>query len=134
MCLAIYIASNKPLPLVEWNEKQPKFHVMAVTKEDGNIEKQFKNTNIAYAGSHEGCGCGFFKEGEEGQELNVRQANYDALGYYLSSLMLGGSEIEIFACWEGDQGEEADFREKISLKELAEPEFQFKEKAYYEIA
>lgn len=134
MCLAVYIASDKPLPLVEWNEDQPKFHVLVVTKEDGKIAKQFKYKNIAYAGSHEGCGCGFFKEGEEGQELKIRQANYEALAYYLTSLKFSGSKIELFSCWEGDQGKEPEYREKVTLKELVAPEFEFKEKAHYEIA
>jgi len=134
MCLAVYIASNKPLPLVNWNNDRPRFHVLAISEEDKGIAKQFKNKNVVYAGSHEGCGCGFFKEGEEGEKLKIRQANYEELAYYLSSLKFSGAKLELFSCWEGDQAETPEFRERISLATLVSPEFQFKEKAYYEIA
>lgn len=134
MCLTVYIASNKPLPFVNWNSNQPKFHVLAINDEDKGIEKQFKNMNVVYAGSHEGCGCGFFKEGEEGKELEMRQANYEELAYYLSSLRFSGAKLEIYSCWAGDQAKQPEFRERITLASLVSPEFQFKERAYYEIA
>ena len=122
------------MPLVEWNEKQPKFNVVAIIKNESVVKKQFQNPYVVYAGSHEGCGCGFFKEGEKGEELKVVQANYDSLAYCLSSLKFGGSKLEIFSCWEGDQGLEAEHRHIITLEELASPSFEFKEKAYYKIA
>ena len=56
MCLAVYLASDKPLPLVEWNEKQPKFNVLPLDDRDTQVTKQFRNPFVVYAGSHEGCG------------------------------------------------------------------------------
>ena len=133
MCLAIYLASDKQLNLVPWNEKQPKFNVISISSREGKVKKQFKYTNVVYIGSHEGCGCGFFKEGEIGEELKQIQANYDALAYYLTSQQFKGAQFEMFSCWEGDQGTVPEFNEKLSLKELVSLEFEFKEKAYYEI-
>ncbi|MCU7933193.1 MAG: hypothetical protein KZQ90_20560 [Candidatus Thiodiazotropha sp. (ex Codakia rugifera)] len=134
MCLAVYIASDHTLPLVEWNEKEPKFNVVPINKSEKIVKKQFNLPNIVYAGSHVGCGCGFFKDGEVGEELAQVQATYDALVSYLQDLISQGADIEIFSCWEGDQSTKPEFKEKLSLEALGADEFEFKEKAYYEIS
>ena len=134
MCLAVYLASDKPLPLVEWDEDHPRFNVVLITKYEKVVKKQFRNPNVVYAGSHQRCGCGFFKEGEGGEELAAIQTNYGSLVYYLNELMSSGASIEIFSCWEGDQGSEPETKERLSLATLGSDGFEFKEKAYYEIA
>jgi len=133
MCLAVYLASNKPIPLVEWNDAAPRFNVVPITDDELLVKKQFRNQNVVYAGSHQGCGCGFFKEGASGEELLLVQANYDSFVRYLGELMSDGANIEIFCCWEGDQGSEPEFKERLSLAALGSESFEFKEKAYYEI-
>ncbi len=133
MCLAVYIASNESLPLVEWKEERPAFNVVPITKGELAVKRQFNNPIIVYAGSHEGCGCGFFKEGEVGEELTQVQENYNSLVSYLSGLVKASVSIEIYSCWEGDQGAEPEYRQKLSLAALGAEDFEFKEKAYYEI-
>ncbi len=134
MCLAVYIASDKTLPLIEWKKEKPAFNVVPLTKHENGVKRQFSRPFIAYAGSHEGCGCGFFKEGEEVKELEIVQANYDSLVNYLKKLKEQGASIEIYSCWEGDQEEEPEFTEKMTLEEISGQHFEFKEKAYYKIA
>ena len=97
------------------------------------IKNQFRHSHIVYAGTHVLCGCGFLKQDEEGDELALIQANYDSLVSYLGGLKKSGAAVEIFSCWEGDQGAEPEFRELVSLTELGSDEFEFKEKAFYEI-
>ena len=133
MCLAVYIASNATLPLVEWDKKQPKFNIASLSGYEVKVGKQFSCQHVVYAGSHEGCGCGFFKEGEVGDELAQVQSNYDSLADYLRLQSVKGIKFEIYSCWEGDQEEVPEFKEKINLSDLVAPEFEFKEKAYYEI-
>ncbi|MES9844930.1 MAG: hypothetical protein ABW131_09820 [Candidatus Sedimenticola sp. 6PFRAG5] len=119
---------------MEWNEKKPGFNVVMLGDHESSVLKQFHNPYVVYAGSHEGCGCGFFKDGEIGEELKLVQSNYDSLANYLKALKLGGSKLEIYVCWEGDQDEEPEHKQIISLKELVSAPFEFKEKSYYEIA
>ncbi|MFK8066963.1 MAG: hypothetical protein AB8D52_01830 [Gammaproteobacteria bacterium] len=61
------------------------------------------------------------------------QSNYNALSYYLASLKFKSAKLAIFSCWEGDQCEVPEYKEKISLKRLISSDFEFKEKAYYEV-
>jgi hypothetical protein len=83
MCLAVYLASDKPLPLIEWNEKEPSFYVGELTKSDKSVKIQFEFPYIYYIGSDEGCGCGFFKKGRESDELFRAEENYSKLASYL---------------------------------------------------
>ena len=133
MCLAVYIASDKPLPLVSWDEEKPSFYVEEVQKNETGVKKQFKYEHIYYAGAHEGCGCGFFKDGEVGDELAQVEENYKNMSAYLKMAKEKGAKLQIFSCWEGDQTAEPDHREEINEENLNEKKFEFKEKALYQV-
>ena len=112
MCRALYIASDKPLPLIEWNEAEPGFYVLELQENEEIVRKQFMLPYVVYAGSFEGCSCGFVYD-EEPIENDEYEQQYDAqaresvrkLGAYILSIAQDAS-VEIFACWEGEQGQE----------------------------
>lgn len=133
MCLAVYIASNKPLPLISWVEEKPAFYVAELSENEAAVKIQFKYQYIYYAGSHEGCGCGFFKDGEVGEELALVEVNYKDFSAYLKKAKELGASIQIFSCWEGDQTSEPEYKEEISEESLNEEQFEFKEKVLYQI-
>ena len=133
MCLAVYIASNKQLPLIPWVEKDPSFCVIELAKNENGVKKQFSLEHVYYVGSHEGCGCGFFKEGEVGEELAKVEGNYNNLSTYILNAKENNSRIELFSCWEGDQTSKVEMKEKISENSLKEKQFEFKEKWFYEV-
>jgi len=133
MCLAVYIASDKPLPLISWVEERPSFYVEEATNDKTGIKKQFNNQYIYYAGSHEGCGCGFFKDGEVGEELAQVEENYNNLSSYIKKAKESGAKLQIFSCWEGDQADEPEHSEEITEQNLIEKQFEFKEKTLYKI-
>ncbi|CAI3799814.1 hypothetical protein [Rheinheimera sp. MM224] len=133
MCLALYIASDLKIPITAYNDRIPRFHVTELEKNDFLVKKQFCLPNVSYAGSNEGCGCGFFKDGLEGEELELAQENYYSLAHCVSALKFKGGKVALFACWEGDQGTMPKTREKLSVSELTSKAFEFKELAYYEI-
>ena len=58
MCVAVYIASPSSLPLVAWREEAPAFYVQEAESNDP-VRAHFAWPNVYYAGSHEGCACGF---------------------------------------------------------------------------
>lgn len=132
MCLAVYIASSIELPTSKWNELVPAFYLEAVSTGE-KIIKQFSLPNVYYAGSHEGCGCGFFKEGEEGEEFEIHQSNYASLAQCIRSAHEKGADVELFVCWEGDQGSKPEFVESTTAAELESPAYQFKEKQFIHV-
>lgn len=128
MCLAVYMASDRSLPLVAWNEKAPAFYVANLHTEDTGVRKQFTLPHVYYIGSHEGCGCGFLKEGEVGEAFEQCHNNYLHLAEYIRRVQQDGAIIELFSCWEGDQEEEPELLEVVMPMDLEKPEYQFREK------
>jgi hypothetical protein len=135
MCLAVYIASDKPLPIVPWEERRPSFHVHDLTKDpdDEAVRQQFEMAHVHYMGSDEGCGCGFLKEWKEAKDLELVEKNYSELADYVRGALDGGAKVQMFSCWGGDESSEREFHETIIVDDLLQPDFQFKEKAFYEV-
>src|SRR5438270_9761985 len=64
MCLALYIAASKPLPVVPWDPKRPAFHVVPLPEDMEDVRSLLPYPHIYYVGSHEGCSCAFNYEHE----------------------------------------------------------------------
>lgn len=119
MCMAVYIASENPLPLIEWSEKSPAFHVTELKGDpDERVRAQFSKPHVVYAGSHEGCGCGFFKlrnaEHHSAEEVDACRESLQRLGDYLDASLDRSGELELFTSWEGDQGKEPEARRELT--------------------
>lgn len=125
MCLAVYLASSQPLATSEWNENAPAFYLREA---DGDpVCRQLSLSHVYYAGSHEGCGCGFLKEWHSDEELPPYQENYIALTRTIWEALARGAKMELFSCWEGDQGKEPESVGSVTPDELEEPSFQLRE-------
>jgi hypothetical protein len=135
MCLAVYVASSEALPLIAWNRHAPAFYVEEIKARDRVVCRQFTVAHVYYVGSHEGCGCGFFTEGEVGEELDRVQENYRRLAEYLREAQRHGADLELFTCWEGDQTRAPGYRETLTPADLegADYEFKFNEEFFAKI-
>ncbi|HYJ90954.1 MAG TPA: hypothetical protein VEV84_06585 [Pyrinomonadaceae bacterium] len=133
MCLSVYVASDDELQPIKWIEDRPAFNIRDLEQWNSEVRRQFSLPFVAYAGSHAGCGCGFIREGTAYPELVEVEENYFKLATYLSELRDKGASIQIFSCWGGDEGHKRDFNYQISISQLLEKEFEFQERAFYEI-
>jgi hypothetical protein len=72
MCMALYIASDKPLPVIKqqkypkdaissptWPQEAQRFYTAELRPERAAVRSHFRFPHVLYAGSYEGCGCGF---------------------------------------------------------------------------
>lgn len=126
MCLAIYVGCEAPLPESAWDKNAPGFFLEQVPSTKA-VRGQFRSARVYYAGSHEGCGCGFAKDGKDGDELEQCQRNYRALATILSPAVRAGAQVQIFTCWEGEQTKEARTAGAVTLTQLVEPEFELQQ-------
>lgn len=126
MCLAVYLASDTPIAAVAWNEDAPAFYIEPVA-ENEVVRKRFSLPFVYYAGSHEGCGCGFSKDGEIGPDLERCQKNYIALGQTLREALSHGAKVELFTCWEGEQSCAAKFVATTTPSQLEAPSFELRQ-------
>jgi hypothetical protein len=145
MCLMVYIASDQPLPLIEWSENAPTFWVGELGEYDEPVRKQFTKAYVYYLGSHKGCGCGFSysawnEEDYQGVPSEVykswvndeeaRRKSIRSLSAYLDAAISTGT-LQLFACWDGDQTAQSEDQEIVSPKYFGGESFRFREKVLF---
>ncbi len=64
MCTMVYLASEKPLPIIPWDEEHPSFHTENVQEIDvaekaSAVRSRFSKPFVYRLGSNQRCGCGF---------------------------------------------------------------------------
>ena len=128
MCLAIYLASQFELPLIDWDEKNPAFYAKLTGSRDAGVKRQFRWPNIIYLGAAEGCGCGFILDGAEPEKLPQIRADRQKLVDYVRVALQSDPALQIFGCWEGDQEMSPTRTVRISLKDLSTYEFEMNER------
>jgi hypothetical protein len=133
MCMMVYVASNYPLPAAAWDEAHPAFHVAELSDRDEPVRRQFSKPCVYYAGSHEGCGCGFQYGQYEGFEedpaaLAAAQDSRRRLAEFLALALEHQSEVELFACWDGDQAAEPEHRGRATPADLVRERAHFRER------
>ncbi|CAN5244912.1 hypothetical protein BH20ACI2_BH20ACI2_20070 [soil metagenome] len=111
MCYYLYLASDADLPLVEWQENDRAYNVAELEHYDVEVKKRFSKSHIVFLGAHTGCSCGFlydsapYDDKRDEIEDEAARESIQKLVEYLSA-QAKNSSLELFACWNGDQGEE----------------------------
>lgn len=128
MCLAVYLASAHPLPLVPWDSARPAFHVTEAGKTP--VRARFGLPRVYRLDSHEGCGCGF-EYGQwpvESDEDRLREvqgrASVASLRAYVTAVAQR-APVELYACWEGEQELAAKDVADVEPAQLGGAEFRF---------
>ncbi len=60
MCYSLYLGSNSLCETSEWKEDETFFYLEDLRDADSDIAKKFSKANVYYAGSWQGCSCGYF--------------------------------------------------------------------------
>ncbi|MEZ5316209.1 MAG: hypothetical protein R2752_02300 [Vicinamibacterales bacterium] len=137
MCMAVYAAADAPLPLVEWDTAQPAFNVHPLEPRDEPVRRHFTRPFVVFVGAHTGCACGFAygafapRDDLERAEDARARASVTALRRYLTAAVAELGVVELFSCWEGDQGAEARHRLEVGPDHFGGEAFEFPEKAYF---
>jgi len=138
MCYEIYIASDKPLKTIDWDENNRKLNVNKIDSKDKIIKKIFSKPHIYYIGSHLKCGCGFFYESSLTPDCDEREVakqviqSQKELKKYIRQSLGKCKEIELYVSWEGE-------KEKGPLKTIhltdkdIKKQFSLEERHFYRI-
>ncbi len=118
MCMMLYIASDKELPLIEWSDKSNNpICVTPLHESVKGVINQFTKKYVYYIGSYQGCGCGFqydkktleldgFPEelaNEIINEQSMREGSVKELFDYIKHNIKDAKEIELYSCWAGNE-------------------------------
>lgn len=138
MCYEIYIASNKPLKTIQWDENNRKLNVEKIDSKDKIIRKVFSRQHIYYIGSHLKCGCGFFYESSLTSDCDgrvvARQINQsqEELKEYIRQSLGKSKEIELYVSWEGEK-EKGPLKTICLTEKDVERQFNLEERHFYRI-
>jgi len=119
MCLALYLAASQELPVIDWDQENPAFHVIRLPKEAEAVRKHFRSPFIYYAGSAQGCSCAFNYEHESDSIVDLRN--------YLKNALICVNEVEMFSCQTGSEDQDTKHRLQTSAEGIAFAEFLFKD-------
>jgi hypothetical protein len=128
MCLMVYMAAAEPLRLIDWDDVAPGFYVEALDPDEERVRKQFGRPHVVYAGTHEGCGCGFRRWEQAGHrhaDDGMRRRALQDLGNYLRDETARVGAIEIFVCRDGEQTARPAHRRTLTPAAVEEEDFSF---------
>lgn len=133
MCMMVYLAGDLPLREVAWNEDAPAFNASPLAPNDQRVLRQFSKPHVIYAGSHEGCGCGF-QLGEypaeyvDPVEMSRQRQSLRQFAAYLREETARVGALEVFACWDGDQEAVPEHQRVLTPSSIESDSFFFLEK------
>jgi hypothetical protein len=140
MCMALYVGATGPLATIGWDESSPAFNVQAVRDLYDPVRRQFTTPHVYYLGAHTGCSCGFGYDEVAADSTNDDATDWAAgrrsvalLRAYLIDAVQQLGEVELFACWEGDQGEAPEHKMDVTPDFFGGEAFSLPEKAKFRV-
>lgn len=135
MCLMLYLAADQPLEMLDWDDAAPGFYIEALAPEEDRVRRQLTKRHVVYAGSHEGCGCGFRRRARDLLRAAPGSAHLGAsepsrrsleqLRRYLQREVTRVGPIELLACRDGDQARRPAVHRALRPSALADETFAF---------
>jgi hypothetical protein len=112
-----------------WPTKVVPFSVQELAGDEKAAAKHFDTKIVRYAGSFEGCGCGFNASyapewddpAEEDDHFLAGRESRRLLREYVEQ----HSIRQIYACWSGDESLHAESHLEITPEQITDPNFQF---------
>lgn len=134
MCYVLYMASDRPRPVIAWEEASPAFCVSVSDEGIAAARSQLGKAHVHYLGSDQGCGCGFAGEhswmDEDPEQQAATRENQRRLAAYLADCLADEDHVELFGCWSGDEEQPRVRSREIAVEDLLDQEFHFIEKEH----
>jgi hypothetical protein len=144
MCFMLFVGTDVPLPLKEWDKEAPDVWVRSVGENEAAIRAHFTKPVVQYVGASSSCGCDFphwllfngkapadeFDERDEDQKKN----NYkNASGLAKLLRESGERAVEFYGVWAGKWAMPPIGVKDIALEEIVSPSFLLGEQVFYRV-
>ena len=130
MCMELYLASDERIPPSEESDGST-FGIQELTAEEEMIRWQFTKPEVRHLGVH-GCSCGFLYDPDDPDAQSTLRA-LEELRALLTRLVRTHSEVELFYCWDGDQGREPDRRIETTAAEIGRESCPLSTSTFYRV-
>lgn len=134
MCLAVYAAAPRPLPLVPWDDDAPGFFVLETVPDDP-ARRRFPWPHVYFVGSAEGCGCGFAYGPQVTRDAAAdarARADVAALRRWVAAAAAQGP-VQLYPCRDGDQALPERERTAMTPEQLGGDAFDLPERVLLEL-
>lgn len=144
MCFMLYAGTDRPLARRVWDKDEPaKLGVSPLDEKEEPVRRHFGKAEVQNVGSTVGCGCDFpsimENNGEwpwwdgclEPDQVESEQFNRELLAKLLRAS--GEKRVELYGIWWGDFVDAPLRFEEVSLRDLLEASFRFKEGCFYRV-
>ena len=124
MCYALYLASERPLPTIPWDERRRALNVSETGPRDEAVARHFTKPHRYYVGSHLRCGCGFFTDtalapdSDEKETIREVERSLSQLRDYLREALKSAGELELYVAWEGEKDKDPLRRVRLTGREI----------------
>jgi len=118
MCMALYLATDEPVPMSEWSRASALF-VDELNSEQYRVKRQFTKPTVRYIGvlGKWMCSCAFPSVLETSTDAEGCQLIEELRSLFLSGTA-NGREVELFYCWMDDEGDEPERRVETTPESL----------------
>lgn len=144
MCFLLYAGTSESIIRRKWSQESPDISVASLEGDEELIRVHFSKAEVQKIGSTSHCGCDFpsamfqnggwpeieYSEKDEEQQKS-EQFNREALVGLLRTLK--EDWIELYGVWAGDYSQAPAAREEISLQDLRDSNFCFKQRGFYKV-
>jgi hypothetical protein len=137
MCWVLYLACDQRLPLQPFDREAPAFNIAELTPREEPVRGQFSKPYVYRVGAHTLCGCGFDRgqaNPDHPEELETTEASLRRLHAYLSDALGACRNLELYACWDGDQGAVPDHRWNRRLSDFGSRMRWFPDRTFIEVS
>lgn len=121
-----------------WPLRVVPFSVEEIGDDQKAVAKPFNTKFVRYAGSFEGCGCGFNASYAPEWYNRVEEDDHFLAGNESRRLLREHVEKnqirEIYACWSGDEDIDAETHLDITPEQITDPNFQIPERTLLRIS
>ncbi len=134
MCMALFVAADEPLPVIEWRESAPAFNVQVISETEESVRRHFSKPHVYYLGAHTGCSCGFaYGRAAPSSKDAAGRASVAALQQYLRDAVQRLGEVELFSSWEGEWNQLPDQRLEVTGDWFGGDTFELPEKVAFRV-
>ena len=139
MCLAIFIALDRPFPVTPKEKHETPFRVTEIRPNDEGVRKHFSKPYIYEILGKDGCACDFQydprMEGVElcAEECRLARANLFQLAAYLTRVLRAGGWLELYAGYCSELALPPTYRETITPEQLTLYEFDQSQRKFLKV-
>ena len=131
MCVYVYIASTKTLPLKQLGRGSASFKIEHLQRLDRPVRKHLDKRRLYFAASFEGCGCIFAEAPPLSRSRNTYarrcQSSLEGFARYLARTVKRFGGLQVYAVENRWLGRRPRRRKRIAVTEVLSPNFRFRE-------